>query len=419
MRTRVCITLFLLLSGAPNLVAAAEPAGSTESPRTLADYLRLARASNASIKAATYRAGAARERVGSAGSFSDPRLMYGYYVSPDEMQGRQELQLQQEFPFFGKRGLRREVTERDARAESFSAHATALDVDFDVKAAFYQYVGLSETSRVLDTEAELLRRMRDVAQVRYATGTSEQQDLLKIELALTRLADEATLNRRELVATRARLNELLGRSATDSLPAPEWSTPDATAIEALAQPDSALARRPEMAIAREGIARADASKRLASRDYWPDFMLGVNYEFGGPTDPMMPWMSDDWWEVMAGIDIPIWIGKRRAMSREADAMRTSAEYQLQATTLRTDREITEATERARAAWERYQRFETAILPQAEAAFASSEAGYRSGRVDFLDYLDSERMLLDMRREFAMVIAEFGMQMAALERAAGR
>ena len=420
MRHRLCISLFLLLAGGLSRpVAAAESAPDSHNPRTLADYLHLARTTNASVKAATYRAAAARERVGSASAFNDPRLVYGYQLTPDEIQGRHELQLQQEFPFFGKRGLRRDVSDREARAESFSAHATALDIDFEVKTAFYQYVGLTETARVIEMDADLLRRMRDVAQVRYATGQSEQQDVLKIELALTRLADETTLNRREIVATRARLNELLGRSASDSLPPPEWSTPDASAIDALARPDSALARRPEMAIAREGIARADASKRLAKREYWPDFMLGVNYEFGGEGDPMMPWMTDDWWEVMAGIDIPIWIGKRRAMVREADAMRTSAEYELQATTLRTDRELAEASERARAAWERHQRFESAILPQAEAAFASSEAGYRSGRVDFLDYLDSQRILLDMRREFAMVIAELGVQLAVLERAAGK
>jgi outer membrane protein TolC len=356
--------------------------------------------------------------VGYASPLPDPRLSYGYYVSPDMMEGRQELTLSQEFPFFGKRGMRRDVVSRDARAATHTAHAAALDVDFEVKTAFYQYVGLTETGRVLDTEADLLRRMRDVAQVRYSSGTSEQQDVLKIELSLSRLADEVTLNRRERDATRARLNELIGRAATDSLPDPEWSTPDAGAIAALAVPDSAYARRPDVAIAREEIARADASKRLAKREYWPDFMLGVTYEFGGKEDEMIPWMSDDWWELMAGIDLPIWIGSRRAMSREADAMRRSADYELQAATLRASREVEETAGRARAAWERYDRFTHTILPQAEAAFESSEAGYRSGRVDFIDYLDSERMLLEMRKEFAMVMADLGMQMAALERAVG-
>jgi outer membrane protein, heavy metal efflux system len=201
---------------------------------------------------------------------------------------------------------------------------------------------------------------------------------------------------------------LIGRTASSPLVDPEWSIPDVTAIDALAMPDSARARRPEMAAAREQLVRAQASQRLARKEYIPDFMLGVDYEFGAG--------ADSWWELMAGVNVPIWLGKRRAMVREAEAMRQSAEYEVQAATLRTDREVEDAAARARAARERFDRFKTAIIPQAEAAFSSSEAGYRSGRVGFLDYLDSERALLETRRDYAMVIAELGMQVAALERA---
>ena len=400
---------------APGLVVSASaaadaPADSTV-PRTLDDYLALARSANASVHAASARALAARERVGVVKGMPDPSLVYGYYVSPDAIQGRQEIILEQQIPFFGKRGLRGEVGTRAANMEARMADATALDVALDVKTAFYRYVGLTETARVLETEAGLLHRMRDVAQVRYASGTSEQQEVLKVELSLSRLADETTLNRREIAATRARLNELIGRDATTPVADPTWSTPDAAAIDALALPDSALARRPEVAFAREEIAMATASRRLAKREYIPDFMLGVDYEFGIG--------EDGWWELMEGVNLPIWIGKRRAAVREAEAMQQSAEYRLHAETLRTSREVEESGERARAARERYDRFRTSILPQAEAAFSSSEAGYRTGRVDFLDYLDSERMLLEMRKEYAMVIADFGMQLAELERAVGR
>lgn len=391
-------------------LTAAEPAPDSTVPRTLDDYLGLARRANTTMRVASARAFAAREHVGVAKGYPDPTLSYGYYTAPEAMKGRQEIILQQEMPFPGKRGLRGEVATREAGMASRMADATVLEIDFDVKMAFYQYVGLTETARVLGTEADLLRRMRDVAMVRYEAGTSEQQEVLKIELALSQLADETTLNRREIEATRARLNELIGRQADSPLPEASWSLPDVSAIDRVALADSALVRRPEIAGAREEIAMADASWRLAKREFIPDFMLGVDYEFGGG--------GEGWWELMAGVNLPIWIGKRRAMVREAEAMRESAQYRLQEETLRTLREVEAAAVRARAAHERLQRFETLILPQAQQAFASSEAGYRTGRVDFLDYLDSERMLLGMRKDYAMVIADLGMQMAALERAIG-
>lgn len=404
--------LFIAAAGfiATPVPPTAAETSSSSSPVTIADYLDLARANNPAIGSSSARARAAHERIGVARGFPDPTLAYGYYVAPDVMKGRQEIILQQEFPFFGKRGLRGEVAAREAAMTSRMTEAMGLDVALEVQMAFYRLVGLTETARVLEREADLLRRMRDVAQVRYASGAAEQQELLKVDLSLSRLADETALNRREIAATRARLNELIGREATAPLPDPEWTMPDASVIDRVAVLDSALMHRPEIAGAKEQLAMSNASRRLAKRDYIPDFMLGVDYEFAG--------RDDGWWELMAGINLPIWLGKRRAMVREAEAMQTSAEYRLKEETLKTLREVEEAAQRARVARERLERFQTSILPQAEAVFASSEAGYRTGRVDFLDYLDSERMLLEMRKEYAMVIADFGMQVAALERAVG-
>jgi outer membrane protein TolC len=70
----------------------------------------------------------------------------------------------------------------------------------------------------------------------------------------------------------------------------------------------------------------------------------------------------------------------------------------------------------RSARDRLARFEERILPRAQQAFQSSEAGYRAGRVEFIDYIDSQRMLLAVRREYFGAIAELGMEVAALERA---
>lgn len=125
------------------------------------------------------------------------------------------------------------------------------------------------------------------------------------------------------------------------------------------------------------------------------------------------------WEVLAGVNLPIWIGKRRAMVREADAMRESARHRLEAEELRVRRDLEDALHGVYGARERLERFETLILPQSQQAFESSEAGYRAGRVDFMNYLDSERMLLAMRKEYYGVVAALGVSVAALERAIGR
>src|SRR5690349_13087546 len=145
--TTILVPALVLCCAASAAFGSPAPADST-APKTLGDYLRLAKASNAGLQAANYRAVGARERAGAAGAMPDPSVQYGYYVAPEfaqtehgetRIRGRQELILGQEFPFFGKRGLRRDVSESDARVEAHNARATALDVEYDVKRAFYQY----------------------------------------------------------------------------------------------------------------------------------------------------------------------------------------------------------------------------------------------------------------------------------------
>jgi cobalt-zinc-cadmium efflux system outer membrane protein len=404
-RLLIGLALFALLW--PAAASADDPAADAA---PLSYFLDQARSANPSLRVAGAQARAATERIGMARGYPDPMVLYSYAVAPDMMRGRQKLTLMQGIPFFGKRGLRGDVAASAAQASAHSAEATALDIDAAVKMTFYDYVRLHEIERVLDEETLLLQRMRSAIQTRYAGELAEQQDVLKVTLAISQLDDQSTLNRRELAAVHARMNELLGRDAAAPLPSPKWDTPAADVVLAGAMADTAVARRPEVAAAQAEIAMAERSLRLAKREFYPDFALGVMYEFGGNAG------EDGMWELMAGINLPIWIGKRRAAVREAEAMQFGAEQRLSAEQLRVRREVQESVERVRAAEERRVRFETVILPQARQTFESSEAGYRAARVDFLDYLDSERTLLSIRREYYEVIADLGIQLAALERA---
>jgi outer membrane protein TolC len=326
------------------------------------------------------------------------------------MKGRSELLLMQPIPFPGKRGLRGDVAKREATVADNESRQATLDLDYEVKVAFYDYVRTVEVETVLVRERQLLRSMRDVTRVREAAGTAPQQDVLKLDLAIAEIEDQMTMVEHEADRTRAHLNHLMGRHVHEPLPSPSWTIPDAAAAETSALADSALSRRPEVAAAMSRVEAAELSRKLAKREYLPDLMLGVKWEFGGDEG------MDDGWMVMAGIDLPIWLGKRRAMVREAEAMGEAARYRLRDDSLRVHREVEDAIHGVRAARERLTRFEQRILPRAEQSFQSSEAAYRVGNVEFIDYLDSQRMLLAVRREYFGVIAELGMEVAALERA---
>lgn len=384
----------------------------------------MARSSSPALKSVQAGAVAARERIGVARGYPDPAVLYGYYLDADEsghvpsMKGRSELTLMQEIPFFGKRGMRGEVASSEAAVASRVGDAALLELEYQVKVGFFELARTHEVARVLEQERALIEQMRDVSFSRYSSGTAEQYEVLKLDMTVAQIDDQITMNEHDLAMASARLNEWIGRDAASPLPSPRWQIPGEPEIEDTAVVDSAIAHRPEVASAQAEIDAAESSRCLAGREYFPDLVLGVQWEFGGEEDALGNQMGDSW-EVLAGISLPLWIGKRRAQSREADARAASAQHGLEAVHLRVARDVEESRHGVMSAWERLERFDREILPRAEQAFRSTEAGYRAGRADLLDYLDSERMWLGMRKEYYGVAAELGAQTAALERALGR
>ena len=60
-----------------------------------------------------------------------------------------------------------------------------------------------------------------------------------------------------------------------------------------------------------------------------------------------------------------------------------------------------------------------LLPQAEQAFQSALAGYRTGTVNFMTLLDAQRTIRDVRMGYYKAVVEYEQGVADLERAVGR
>jgi outer membrane protein TolC len=81
-------------------------------------------------------------------------------------------------------------------------------------------------------------------------------------------------------------------------------------------------------------------------------------------------------------------------------------------------QVAEAYERTRIAAGRVVLYRDAIVPQARQTFDASESDYQTGEMDFLNLLDSERGVLAARRRYYEVRAEYGAELALLEKRIG-
>src|SRR5581483_897842 len=401
---------------ATTLVAFVPAPSSAESQEALrlADVLADAREHNPEIQAARDRASAAAAMPARASAYDDPTFSYEAWNAPSVRIDRADnniFRLSQRIPFPGKRTLAGTIAERDADVARRDADAVTLDVVHGVKRAYSDLWLEHEQLRVSGREKALVERFARIAEEKYAVGDVSQPDVLQAQLEVTRLSSRVTTQTLAIDVARAELNALLSRPADAPLGTPADEprpTLDAT-VDALTE--LALANRPELAAHATAVAREEAAVRLARRDYYPDFELGVarfindgqRDGFGGLVSVSIPLANKRKYD--AGVD-------------EARAKASAAEAELRRARDRVRRDVEQAFLRARTASLEHELFVRTHIPQAEQALRVTESAYEAGRIDFLRLVDSARAIEMAHLEHLEAAAAFEKAYADLERAVG-
>ncbi len=334
---------------------------------------------------------------------------------PDTQEKR--IMVQQEFPWFGKLGLKGKVAEKDAESMQREYEAMQREVIMMVKGSYFDLYATQRALSITRAEEDVLKQMQKIAEAKYGVGEITQQDVLKAQAEISMLKARILELEQQQTVLKAKLNQLLNRRADSPLglavtePQREFEF-QADQLFGLAEKN-----RPEIKQARAQIERSQRERDLMKKEFFPDYRLGVEYRNVG-----VDWSdfsrSDNMVMFTIGIDLPIWQTKYRAGVREANKMIESTKAALEAAETQTSYDVQDASFKLLTARRSLDLYKSALVPQAEARFNASEAGYRTGKVDFLDLLESERFLLNARVMAVMAEGNVGMQLARLERAVG-
>ena len=388
---------------------------------TLDEAVTEALRNNPQIRAMQARWDAARERPVQERTLPDPTIQYSGMdmVNGGDWPntGEKRVSMEQMFPWFGKLGLRGKVAEKDAEIVHDDHMTMELEVVTSIKETYFDLYAVQHALSITRTEEEVLERMATVAETRYGTGQVGQQDVLKAQTEITMLKQRLLELQQQETTLKARLNLLMNRPAA----APLGLAVTVPAVEVEADASDLLARaekyRPEIKGARAEIERSRAQRKLMEKASFPDYRLGVEYRNVG-VDFSSFRRADDMIMFTVGIDLPIWRTKYRAGVREADKTIESRRAALEAAQRQTAFDVRDAQFKLLTARRTFDLYKNTLIPQAEARFEASEAGYRTGKVEFLDLLESERFLLTARVMAAMAEGKLGMEAARLERAIG-
>jgi outer membrane protein TolC len=386
----------------------------------LLDY---AREHNPEFAAMRHDAEAAQQRVQPAAALPDPVLRAelqditnqgtskGSSLLPSQV-GSTRYTLMQSVPWFGKRDLQREAAEAQVAQANGQTSATWAELSGKIKTVYAMYYYLSGSERLARETLDLMRRLEQIAQTRYANGMGAQQDVIRAQVEQTDLHAELLDLEKEQHHTHGRLNALLSRPAMAPLAEPIRLRP----LPAAAQLDYPLleeklrARNPQLQIADARIQSAEKSRDLAYVNRYPGFTLGVTPTQSGNTVKS--------WDLMVELNIPLQQSSRRSQEREAEAMLAASGARKEALLNQILSDLSEGVAGIDTARRTESLLATRLLPQAEFTYQSALAGYETGKVDFATLLYARRQILKAGQQRLKAQFEAQVRLAEIERLLG-
>jgi outer membrane protein TolC len=369
---------------------------------------------NPSIPAMVAAWQAAAQRYPQVISLDDP--MFGAMLGPgtfgsSDVDFGWMLEASQKVPWPGKRPLRGRVAQAEADAAFQEIEDSRLRLAEAAKLAFFDYFLVRRELEINADNVRIMQEFRNIAQTKYESNLVPQQDVLQAEVDLADLARRRVeLERMDEVA-RARINTLLHRVPDHALPAPPQQIDLADGLppaETLRQ--LALERRPDLTAQAARIRAEEAALELACNEFYPDLEFIARYDsFWQPAErDLRP-------QVGVNLNLPIQRDRRRAAVAEAIAKITQRRAELEQRIDEIQNDVQASIARVNEAKRVVALYNDSILPAAQKNIESAQAGYVSGRVDFLRLIEAQRQLISYREKQYEAVAEYHRRLAELER----
>lgn len=310
----------------------------------------------------------------------------------------------------GKRSARVTAAERAAGVAAAELNQVRADVRSRIINAFFGVLVAQERAQLADSSVGIATRAADAVTKRVAAGKVSPVDETRARVDLAQTQLEAVEARSELQTARFALATQLGDGA------PAFDAVQGDVIKPPARPDLAelvaqIEDAPALAAGRLEVERRKAVADVERSKGAPDLMLTL----GGKRDASIGRN-----QAVIGLSIPLPLFDRnQGAILEASRRAEKADDELRSARLRLLAELQDASNRLSVAHTSLQTLQSTVLPSAQQAYEAASKGFDAGKFGFLEVIDAQRALLQVRARYLNTLAAAYQAAAAIDRITGR
>ncbi len=415
------VVIFAALVSLLRQAAVAAPETNSVQPDTLLldQVVSEVLSNNPSLKAAQANWEAMKERVPQARAWEDPRagvdVNAGRFVNvPQNSFTDQKLMAEQTLPLSGRNRLRGQAAGAEAVNAFEEFHRRELDAVAKARTAYFRLANAYAQLELNRKNTSLLKQFTEISRNKYEVGTHSEADVLSAETELARLEEAAFDFQREISDAQTQLNTLMNRPAQALLghPADQAFQPLNLSLEKVE--GLALANRPELFMAEQKIAAAQARLDGARREWIPEPSLRVEGDrYNGASQAIS--------EVNVGFSINLpWFNraKYRAGIRENQKLLESARLESEAIRVDTLGMVRDQLKKVETFHHHTELFQSKLLPLAEQTVTAKRLGYEADKASFLELLSAQQTVQETESMYWDHLAHYQIALAELEALVG-
>lgn len=326
------------------------------------------------------------------------------------------LQLSQPIELGGKRAARVTAAER-ARDQAASALlARRSELRASVITLFFEVLAAQDRLRLAQDSVGLAETATRAAANRVAAGKVSPLEESRARVAEAGIRVELLQAEGALRSARQQLAALWGN------PNPRFTQADGAldrlpADAAAADVEGRLSAAPVLRQARLEVERRQALSDLEQARRVPDVTVSLGAKRVPADEGMGSGSGRN--QVVVGLSVPLPIfDTNRGNVAEALSREEKARDELAAAELQLGADAARATERLRSARATALTLQRDALPGAEAAYKAAARGFELGKFSFLEALDAQRTLFQVRNQHLLAVAEAHRAAAELDRLLG-
>ncbi|KAA3651652.1 MAG: TolC family protein [Bacteroidetes bacterium] len=304
----------------------------TYAQKPLDNYITIAAENNPSLKATYTEFEVALQQVNQVKALEDPRLSFGYFISPIEKKvgaQRAKLSLTQTFPWFGTLKSKANIATYLAEAKYQTFINERNKLIWEVNKAYYPIYEYKKQFALLEDNLQILQTYKRLALSAYENNRGALADVIRVDIMIEDAKIELKILNDQLRPLAVRFNQLLNRSDTFSIETPDTISSPLIGINY--RRDSLFVENPmiqSLEIQKNALLE---SEKLAKKNALPQFGVGLDYTIiGKRTDMSMPKSGNDLFMPMISVSLPIYRKKYKAAITESQLNQKAIEYRKEA-----------------------------------------------------------------------------------------